>query len=88
MVFEEFDTLIGFSKLKGMHFNDAKTGLGEKKDRHESLGKGTLGLTVFKFIMSDDRFRGIPLILETVNPEIWADEIQMLLSFTKSNKSS
>jgi deoxyribonuclease IV len=82
-VFDEFDAIIGFSKLRGMHFNGAKAGMGEKKDRHESLGKGELGLTVFKYIMSDDRFRGIPLILETVNPKIWADEIKMLLSFSK-----
>jgi len=87
-VFESFDKLIGFSKLKGMHFNDAKAGLGEKKDRHESLGKGNLGLAVFKYVMSDNRFRGIPLILETVNPEIWADEIKMLMSFSKTDKSS
>ncbi len=82
-VFEKFDGIIGFSKLKGMHFNDAKAGLGEKKDRHASLGKGELGLAVFKYIMSEDRFRRIPLILETVKPEIWADEIKMLLSFSK-----
>lgn len=87
-VFESFDKLIGFSKLKGMHFNDSKAGLGRKKDRHESLGKGNLGLAVFKYIMSDDRFRGIPLILETVNPEIWADEIKMLMSFSNKDKSS
>lgn len=81
--FEKFDTLLGFSMLYGMHLNDAKAGLGLKKDRHESLGKGELGLTVFRYIMTDNRFRGIPLILETVNPDIWAEEIKMLLSFTK-----
>ncbi len=87
-VFVSFNKIIGFSRLKGMHLNDAKTGLGENKDRHESLGKGKLGLTVFKYIMTDDRFRGIPLILETVNPDLWPEEIKMLRSFSNEKKQT
>lgn len=86
-VFDEFNEIIGFSKLYGMHLNDAKFFLGEKKDRHQSLGQGELGLHVFKYIMKHDVFRGIPLILETIKPEIWAEEIHMLHSFITDEKS-
>lgn len=79
--FKKFDEIIGFKYLKGMHLNDAKKGLGSRVDRHESLGKGILGITVFKNIMNDDRFNGIPLILETPEETIWAEEIAMLRRF-------
>ena len=77
-VWSDFDRLIGFKYLKGMHINDAKAGVGSHLDRHESLGAGTLGWSVFETIASDSRFDNIPLILETVNPDIWKDEIQRL----------
>jgi deoxyribonuclease-4 len=72
-VFREFDEIIGFQYLKGMHLNDSKKEHGSKVDRHDSLGSGTLGLAVFECIMNDSRFDGIPLILETPNEERWAD---------------
>ena len=77
-VWSEFDRLIGFNYLKGMHINDAKAGVGSRLDRHESLGAGTLGWSAFETIASDSRFDNIPLILETVNPDIWKDEISRL----------
>lgn len=82
-VFQEFDEVIGFKYLKGMHLNDSKKDFGSKVDRHDSLGKGMLGLEVFECIMNDDRFNGIPLILETPNEELWADEIKLLKSLKK-----
>lgn len=82
-VFREFDEVIGFTFLKGMHLNDSKKELGSKVDRHESLGKGTLGLEVFECIMNDSRFDNIPLILETPNDAIWAEEIQLLKNMQK-----
>ncbi len=82
-VFKEFDEEIGFKYLKGMHLNDSKKERGTKVDRHDSLGTGTLGWEVFKFIMNDERFNGIPLILETPNEELWADEIQLLKNMQK-----
>jgi deoxyribonuclease IV len=82
-VFQEFDEVIGFEYLKGMHLNDSKKDFGSKVDRHDSLGKGTLGLEVFECIMNDDRFDGIPLILETPNEELWAEEIKLLKSLQK-----
>ena len=77
-VWSDFDRLIGFKYLKGMHINDAKAGVGSRLDRHESLGAGTLGWSVFETIAADSRFDNIPLILETVDPDIWKDEISRL----------
>ncbi|HHE39293.1 MAG TPA: deoxyribonuclease IV [Candidatus Cloacimonetes bacterium] len=76
--FEEFDKIVGFNYLKGMHLNDSKKELGTRVDRHESIGKGFIGIETFRFIMNDDRFEEIPLILETPNSDIWADEIKIL----------
>ncbi|MCP3923611.1 MAG: deoxyribonuclease IV [Desulfobacterales bacterium] len=78
--FSEFDRIVGFSYLKGMHFNDAKKGLGSKVDRHESIGKGEIGIEGYRYIMNDKRFDNIPLILETPNSDIWKDEIALLYS--------
>jgi deoxyribonuclease-4 len=64
-----------------MHVNDSKKGLGSRVDRHDSLGKGTLGIDVFKWLMKDPRFDEMPLILETPDETIWKEEIQMLYSF-------
>lgn len=79
--FTDFDQTIGFNYLYGMHLNDSKGGLNSRLDRHHSLGKGEIGLECFHWLMQDDRFNGIPLVLETIEPEIWADEIQMLRRF-------
>lgn len=80
-VFDEFDRIIGFKYLKGMHLNDAMKAVGSKVDRHSSLGEGMLGITPFQMIMQDARFNDIPLIMETPNPDIWASELDMLRSF-------
>jgi len=74
----EFDKIIGFEYLKGMHLNDSKPPLGSKVDRHESIGKGKIGIDFFKMLINDDRFDNIPLILETPNPDIWSEEIRLL----------
>lgn len=79
--FAEFERIVGFQYLKGMHLNDSKGAYASRKDRHHSLGMGEIGLEVFRFIMADDRFRGIPLVLETIDETIWAQEIQLLRSF-------
>ncbi len=79
--FADFDKIVGFNYLKGMHLNDSKKEFGTRKDRHESIGKGFIGLDAFKLIMQNTRFDDIPLILETPNSDIWAEEIGMLYSF-------
>lgn len=78
---KEFEREIGFQWLKGMHLNDAKIALGSRKDRHHHLGKGTIGIKAFKFIMQDSRFDEIPLILETEDDSLWPEEIKLLYSF-------
>ena len=83
--FQQFEKLIGFQYLKGMHINDSKKELGSRVDRHESIGEGFIGLDAFKFLMNDSRFDDIPLILETPNSEIWADEIKLLYNLEKQN---
>lgn len=82
-VFQEFDEVVGFQYLKGMHLNDSKKELGSRVDRHDSLGAGTIGLEVFECIMNDSRFDGIPLILETPDEDRWAEEIKMLKQMQK-----
>ena len=77
----EFDKIIGFKYLMGMHINDSKAKFDSHVDRHHSLGKGEIGLDAFKFIMNDDRMNDIPLILETIDSTIWKDEIELLYSF-------
>ena len=77
---KEFDEVVGFKYLKGMHLNDAKSQLGSRVDRHHSIGKGNIGLDAFRFIMNDERLNNIPLILETIDPSIWAEEIKLLYS--------
>jgi deoxyribonuclease-4 len=76
--FADFDRIVGFEYLRGMHLNDAKSAFGSRVDRHNSLGEGNIGHTPFAWIMRDNRFDGIPLILETTNPDIWAEEIAWL----------
>lgn len=82
-VIQKFDELIGLKYLKAMHLNDSKNELNSKKDRHECIGKGKIGLEAFKFIMTNPIFENMPLILETPNPAIYCEEISLLKSFIK-----
>ena len=77
----EFEKIVGFKYLMGMHINDSKPPLGSHVDRHHSLGKGEIGLDAFRFIMNDERMNDIPLILETIDESIWEEEIKLLYSF-------
>lgn len=77
----DFGRTVGFSYLRAMHLNDCKPEFGSRVDRHQSLGKGTIGIEAFRMIASDQRLKGIPLILETPEPELWPAEIAMLRDF-------
>ena len=86
LTWKKFEEVIGFEYLKGMHINDSKKELGTRVDRHDSLGKGFIGNNLFEWIMNDPRMDGIPLILETPNEEIWAEEIALLKSYSKYSR--
>lgn len=77
-VFAEFEQIVGFKYLKGMHLNDAMKPLGSRVDRHSPMGDGVLGIDVFRYVARDKRFDGIPLILETPDESRWAEEIAEL----------
>ena len=81
--FNMFDEIIGFNYLKGMHLNDSKKGLGSHVDRHENLGLGEIGFEPFAWIIQDERFNNIPLILETPDETKWAAEIMQLRGYDK-----
>ncbi len=77
---QKFDGLIGRKFLRAAHINDSKVDLGSRKDRHDSIGRGKLGMDAFKLLMNDPRFDDLPLILETIDDSLWATEIQLLYS--------
>ena len=79
--FAEFDRIVGFQYLKGMHLNDALKMRGSRVDRHTPLGEGMIGWDCFRYVASDERFQEIPLILETPDESRWAEEIATLQSF-------
>ncbi|MCL1144889.1 deoxyribonuclease IV [Shewanella marinintestina] len=81
--FDLFDKIVGNQYLKAMHLNDSKTPLNSRVDRHQSLGQGEIGQEAFASLMKLDVMKGIPLILETVQPEIWQQEINWLRFLAK-----
>lgn len=78
-----FAQIVGFEYLMGMHINDSKPKLGSRVDRHDSLGHGEIGWNTFSFIMNDPHMDDIPLILETIDESIWAEEIKSLYALIK-----
>jgi len=76
--FKSYDNIVGFNYLRGMHINDSKKEVGSRVDRHDSIGKGVMGMKLFEMIIKDDRFNNMPLILETPIEDLWAEEIEML----------
>jgi deoxyribonuclease-4 len=62
---EQFDQLIGLERLLAFHLNDSKRELGSRKDRHEHIGAGEMGLEPFRLLLNDPRFANIPMYLET-----------------------
>lgn len=62
---QQFDDIIGLDKLMAFHVNDSKKEFGSRKDRHEHIGQGFMGIEPFKNLMNDKRFEHIPMYLET-----------------------
>lgn len=80
-VLREFDRVIGLNRLKALHLNDSKNLFASHKDRHECIGKGSLGLETFRAIVNHPALRDKPMILETPN-ELpgYQEEIALLRS--------
>lgn len=80
-VLREFDRVIGLKRLKALHLNDSKNPFASHKDRHECIGKGSLGLETFRAIVNHPVLRDKPMILETPN-ELpgYQEEIALLRS--------
>ncbi len=78
-VLRHFDEVIGLDRLKAVHFNDSRNDLGSHKDRHEKLGKGSLGMEAMKRIALHPALQGLPFILETPNEdEGYIEEIRIV----------
>ena len=69
-----FDDVIGLDKLRVIHLNDSKKGLGSKVDRHEHIGKGEIGIEGFRNIVNDKRLAKTPMVIETPKEE---DELRV-----------
>ena len=80
---KKFGEVIGFNYLSGIHLNDSKKELGSRVDRHDNVGKGLIGIELFKMVMQDERLNNLPIILETPDETLWAEEIKLLRSFEK-----
>jgi deoxyribonuclease-4 len=80
-VWQEFGNMVGFDYLKAIHLNDSKKELATRVDRHDSVGKGFLGIDFFKRFMADTRFDNIPIVLETPDESLWTEEIATLKTF-------
>lgn len=78
---KEFEKIISLKYLYAFHVNDSKTDFGSRKDRHESLGKGYIGIECFKFLMKEKKFKNMLKILETPNENLWKKEIELLKQF-------
>ena len=83
-VMQDFSDVVGFEYLKGMHLNDSKATLGQRLDRHHSLGQGEIGWDMFEQLMKDSRIDNIPMTLETIDTSIWPEEIQQLKAWAKA----
>ena len=81
---DQFDRIIGFQFLRGVHLNDSKSRLGGRLDRHNSIGAGELGCETFERLMNDPRFDNIPLVLETIDETLWPQEIRTLYGMIRS----
>jgi deoxyribonuclease-4 len=77
--------VVGIHYLKGIHMNDSKKELGTRVDRHASIGQGVMEMDLFSFIMNDPRFNDMPIILETPDESLWAQEIELLYSLVQSS---
>lgn len=80
----EFDKIVGLERLKCIHANDSKFPLGSRRDRHEHIGKGQIGLEAFRLFVNDRRVSHAPILIETPDAEqMHAKNVKTLLSLLK-----
>ena len=78
-VLNEFDNIVGLSRLKAIHINDTMNPFSSHKDRHQKIGQGHLGLEAFKNLINHPKLQNIPLYLETPNElDGYKKEIELL----------
>ncbi len=83
-VWQRFGDTIGFAQLGCLHLNDSKAALGSHLDRHELIGDGTIGVDVFRRIMTDERLAHVPRIIETPKGDLPAAADARMLSLLRS----
>jgi len=83
--FDELDAVLGQGVLRALHLNDAKSSLGSRVDRHAMIGRGEIGIDLFRWLVRHSRFAGMPAVLETPIPkgETYRDEIELLRSLRR-----
>jgi deoxyribonuclease-4 len=77
-VFQQFDEIIGLDRLTVFHFNDSKQDVASRRDRHEHIGEGSVGLDGFRHILNDPRFTELPMVLETPKSEDMHEDVENL----------
>ncbi|MGN0607475.1 MAG: deoxyribonuclease IV [Oscillospiraceae bacterium] len=84
-VLDEFDRVIGLDRLKAIHLNDSKNPFSSHKDRHEEIGKGSIGLEAITAIINNPRLKNLPFYLETPHDSLdgYGEEIKLLKSLYK-----
>jgi len=87
-VLNEFNKIIGIEKIGAIHLNNSKTGLGQKSDRHACIGEGKLGLRVFHAILKDQRFRGVPMVLEIPERDTRSKDNLELLRYLQTSSEA
>jgi deoxyribonuclease IV len=74
----ELDRVVGLDRVKAIHINDSKTPLGSRVDRHEHIGRGHLGLEPFRYLLNDNRFKPVPMYLETAKEQENGEEMDVV----------
>jgi len=75
-VIRSFDEIVGLKRLAVVHTNDSKKPFASRRDRHEHIGKGMIGLEGFRMLMNDPRFFSVPKILETEKSEDMHEDVE------------
>ncbi len=85
---EEISKTVGLNRIKVIHLNDSKTELGSRRDRHEHIGQGKIGVKGFYFIITDPDLRNIPMNLETPKGKEFEEDRENLAVLRKLRSST